>query len=585
MIRYDIMSRGETIKAFILGSALGFITFAFVYGFRIVNCFDDAWLLNGGDLSQHYLGWCLYRNSEWTFPIGLTPEYVWPYKISFMYADVIPLCAVFFKLLSPLLPETFQYFGIWGLICYILQGGLAAVLLHRFIPSAWLSGIFSLFFVFGFQLMYRMFTHTALGAQWILLLAFILLFSKDLLPNRIAWRWIWGLMGALCVWIHGYFVPMVFLIMLTALYQYWWKTGEKKECLFLIVCYVFNVFASMWILGAFSLPLAAWATNLGVFGANLDTFFNPILPPASQNPILLPESRFMPMYPVVDGQQEGYAYLGLGGIILVLAAFLKTFWESLRGEGICVGYAPLVVLCLVCMILAIFPKVSWHDNVIFQVHYPHLIESVLSIFRCSGRFIWIPAYMLLLFSLVKLAGRQKENMCQKVGIVVSLFLLALQVADFSPAVRNIHQNIYDGLGRYYIARHDGKEFHATGEGRGMLNGFEIVNELMKKHKYVAYTDCHYDKVDYSMVISYYAYKNKVKLKLFYLNRMPMGHIMAEQDVLQSELRAGTPREDTLYVIFDKEEFEQYKGLNYYDINGLLLGSKHALGDRIVERES
>ncbi|WP_139283566.1 DUF6311 domain-containing protein [Selenomonas sp. KH1T6] len=553
------------------------LSFFFIYGTKILDVCDDNWLLNGGDLSQHYLGWCLYRSSPWTFPLGLTPEYAWPHEISAMYADVIPACAVFFKMMSPLLPETFQYLGLWGLLCYVLQGGLAAVLLRRFIPSLWLSGAFSLFFVFASQLMYRMYTHTALGSQWILLLAFIFLFCKDWLAGKNIWRLVWGAMGALCVGVHGYFVPMVFLIMLAALYMHWWKAGEKKECFFLMGCYVASVFASMWILGAFSLPLAAGAASLGVFGANLDAFFNPVLPAPSQNPILLPQSEFMPVHPVVDGQQEGYSYLGLGGILLVTVAFFMAAWGKFKGERLCGDYAPVAFLCLICMMMAVFPKVAFHETVLFQVHYPDLMNRVLSVFRCSGRFIWIPAYLLLLFSLAKVTGIQGKGVWRKAGIVMAFLLLAVQLADFSPAIKNIHCNIYDGLGRYARAAQAGQDFQATGEGRGMLKDFEIVDEMMKKHKYVAYTDCRYDKADYSLMLSYYAYKNNVKLKEFYLARMPMEQLLAEQEVLQRELRSGRPREDTLYVIADRKEFELYEGLNCYEINGVLLGSKQPLG--------
>lgn len=47
--------------------------------------------------------------------------------VSVLYTDSIPLFAIFFKALSPLLPETFQYFGLFGLMCYMLNGGFAGI--------------------------------------------------------------------------------------------------------------------------------------------------------------------------------------------------------------------------------------------------------------------------------------------------------------------------------------------------------------------------------------------------------------------------------------------------------------------------
>ena len=559
------MGRRGNIGPFLGGSAFGILAFCIIYGVKILDVRYDAWLLTGGDLTQHYLGWCLYRSSPWTFPIGLTSEFAWPYEISVMYADVIPVCAVFFKLLSPLLPDTFQYFGIWGLLCYALQGGLASVLLHRFIPQVWLGSMLSLFFIVGYQIMYRMFGHTAFGAQWILLLSLIFLFNRDLFGSKRAWRIALGATGALCVFVHGYFVPMVFFIMLTALYMHWWKAGEKKECFLLIGAYAFSVIASMWILGAFSLHVAANATDYGTYGANLDAFFNPILPTMS---------RFMPSYHISPGQLDGYAYLGLGGIILVLAAFLRICWEKIRGKQVCGAYAPMLLLWFGCMLMAVFQNVAFHDTIVFHVHYPDWMTRVLSIFRGNGRFIWIPTYLLLLLAIVKTAGMQGKILGLKIGSIMVCLMLMLQMVDFSTQVRNLHRNIYDGIGRYYQAALDGKETHPTGKGRELLDDYDVIDDLMKKYDYVAYTDYNYVyKTDHSLMISWYEYKNKVKMNAFYLARMPDSQLQAEQKVLVNELKAGRPREDTLYVIADRDAARQYEGRSFYEVNGLLLGSK------------
>ena len=79
---------------------LGALCFITVYGIRVLNpCYVD-WLLNRGDLTQHYLGWCFFRESDWTFPIGLTNRLAYPDYSSVIYTDSIPLFAVFFKLLG-----------------------------------------------------------------------------------------------------------------------------------------------------------------------------------------------------------------------------------------------------------------------------------------------------------------------------------------------------------------------------------------------------------------------------------------------------------------------------------------------------
>ena len=113
----------DTKLYFGIGAAVGFVLFLIVYGFRVLDFTYDGWLLTGKDLQQHYLGWKFFRKSPWTFPLGMHDSFTVPDSVSVLYTDSIPLFALFFKLLSPILPETFQYFGLFGLMCYILNGG------------------------------------------------------------------------------------------------------------------------------------------------------------------------------------------------------------------------------------------------------------------------------------------------------------------------------------------------------------------------------------------------------------------------------------------------------------------------------
>ena len=106
---------------FLAGCILGMIIFMLIYGVKIINPAYEEWIYQkSGDINQHYIGWQFYRKSDWSFPIGLI-EGLSEQKVSMMYTDSIPLFAVFFKILSPLLPETFQYMGLWGVFCFSLE--------------------------------------------------------------------------------------------------------------------------------------------------------------------------------------------------------------------------------------------------------------------------------------------------------------------------------------------------------------------------------------------------------------------------------------------------------------------------------
>ena len=51
---------------------LGGAIFLAIYGVRILDPTYDDWLLQGGDMTQHYIGWMYFRRSDWHFPIGMT---------------------------------------------------------------------------------------------------------------------------------------------------------------------------------------------------------------------------------------------------------------------------------------------------------------------------------------------------------------------------------------------------------------------------------------------------------------------------------------------------------------------------------
>ena len=84
------------------------------------------------DVIQHYTGWLYFRASGRAFPLGIARNMGWPDGVYVGLSDSIPLFAILFKVLSPLLPATFQYFGLWAFLCSVMQGACAALLLSLF---------------------------------------------------------------------------------------------------------------------------------------------------------------------------------------------------------------------------------------------------------------------------------------------------------------------------------------------------------------------------------------------------------------------------------------------------------------------
>ena len=100
-------NKSDKKTAFFAGATIGLIIFRRIYGFGCVNVTNDAFLINGyleKDIAQHYAGWMLFRNSDWTFPLGVGKNIAYPYGTAVSYTDSIPIFAVFFKIFRNCLP-------------------------------------------------------------------------------------------------------------------------------------------------------------------------------------------------------------------------------------------------------------------------------------------------------------------------------------------------------------------------------------------------------------------------------------------------------------------------------------------------
>ena len=363
---------------FWLGGLLAALTFVVIFGWRVLIPTYDDWLLfsrDGVDNMQHYQGWVAYRGSAWHFPIGLIDGILYPEKISVIYTDSVPLFAFIFKLLSPVLPETFQYFGWFGLLCAFLIGGYASCFIYSFTGQRVYSVICSLFFSTSFVFLHRMFYHTALSAQWIVVAALYLwlvcpydtykrkeyytyaagedgigrvpmrswqrdydrAFCAGYNPGFDARRvTLWSLLSVTALLTEAYFLPMVWGIMTCDILQYSLKKSSeggkenartiafiKEFFLTAIKCMLPAAVLTVligWVFGLFYGEVDATGLGLGVYTFNLINFINPFW-----------MSSVIPWLPSDFFQYEGLAYLGIG--VLCMIAVIAGFFIVEKYQG------------------------------------------------------------------------------------------------------------------------------------------------------------------------------------------------------------------------------------------------------------
>lgn len=424
MIKNMRKQRSVWIAAF-----LGMLLFLAIYGIRVLNPEYTLWLYSAGsDLTQHYLGWMAFRNSDWTFPIGLTDQLSYPEKISIVFTDSIPLFAVTFKLLGSVsyrlfscsLPENFQYFGWWGILTFILNGAFSARILQKYLKNDLQVVMGSVFFILSFQVLHRMFFHTALAAHWIIFLSmYPMIYRNEISRKKKAL--VWGLTGFLCGSVHLYFLAMCGLVFIGFVIL---DFGEEKklsvirrvgvESMYFLLFLLATVL-TVYILGGFAGNFTSYAGGLGRGSFNLNGFIN------AQG-----KSELVSSLPVRPGQYEGFAYLGAGIMFLLLAVLIENMKDYRRQRiyktRMFVGGA---VVFAAAVIVALSPCITWGETVLFEIPVHGWVERLWATFRSTGRIIWVCVYLLFLFALCA----DYKSISPKKKTILIMAGLCIQLAD------------------------------------------------------------------------------------------------------------------------------------------------------------
>lgn len=433
----------KCFNIFVYGGLIGGLLFIILYGFKILNPSYLDWTYQGGDLVQHQLGWEAFRNSRWNFPIGLHDGLIYPNKISVIYTDSIPIFAIIFKCFSSVLPINFQYMGIYGLLCFILHGGFSALLVHKFINNIFISLISVPLFIYNSVLIYRMFAHTALASQWIILAAWCIWIYKDRFMSYKKLVLLWSILMFLAPCIHMYFVPMLGLMLLFFCMFYYYQTKKLRHALMIFIVPCILAILVIYVLGAFyNMGGDTLGLDCDIFTVNLNNFINPISVDHSGR-----VSLFLKPLQAHFGAYEGRCYLGLGLIISLIYIVFYNIYSYIKhhDKKSYISLHPMrffiLLVCIVLFILSLGLTVRLGaTSAVTKIWYPMFIIKILSIYRCLGRFIWPVYYMIFLYVIKK----YKEIMKSKINFIICITLLVLiNILDHSGMLIDYH--------KYYVS--------------------------------------------------------------------------------------------------------------------------------------
>ena len=371
-------------------------------------------MLWGSDRTPDFLAWEFYRNTPWQFPFGIIENYSYPNVTSVGLTGSIPALAIPFKLLNPILPEVFQYFGLWLFSCYLLQGLFAVKLLKTLhVENLFYLVVGASFFVIAPVLLDRT-DHMNLCSHWLILAGFWIY-----LDDRLSiWKKVGYSMGLILFSAldHPYLILFTLALGFGILCKEFFFTKKLKLLPFLLI----NVFNVALVLGVYyavgNFVISSDSTTgwgYGFYSANLNGFFNS-----------LDKCKLFPIIPMAqDGQYEGYAYLGFGIFLLFIFLFYKRYKIKVSKS-----LYPLLAICVALFIFSLSNKVTFfHKSITLPL--PDILERVGNIFRATGRFVWTLYYLFFLVAIVWLARLEIPNKTKNIVILVAFLV---QILDVSP---------------------------------------------------------------------------------------------------------------------------------------------------------
>ncbi len=572
-----IINRNREI---ILCALLGAAVFVYIYGVHVLDPGYTDWLLTSedGDLTQHYLGWKFYRHAPWRFPFGMIDTMAYPNETSVIFTDSIPWFAFLFKIFRFLLPARFQYFGWFGIICFMLQGGIGAKLVKKYVDSAFGIVAGGMFFVLSPVFIDRMYWMTALAGHFLCLLGLMfIVYYEPVYQNTKKAVIGWGILGMLCGGIHLYFLPMCGVILLGFVLLDAVKGKKKWKALLPLASYLAAAVVTVFLFGGFASGMKAGNDGLGYYSFNLDGFWNP-----------QGWSRYWKDMPCTDSQYEGFGYLGLGLLVLCLWAMVlwiggwlerkdgaaeqengAEFAQPARQVGEEGNWCQRHIQGMVWVLIGILTLaasashvVMYGEKVLFELPLPSMLYKIWSVFRASGRLIWPLVYLLVLGAVC--AGRRQTG--RRTAELALAVCLILQFADLRGMLAE-KNGIYNQRKAYQTL--------LPAEGWAVIGNETDVEHICFVSDMVG---------ERKMLFSFGDYASDYGLTLsnFYFARSLEGKEIEARDRALAECAP-----DTLFVFFqnEKQKCLAYP-LNYYEMDGLVVGCSELLGglEPISEKE-
>ena len=443
------MDSGTTsrLPCYACGAAVGLLLALATLPLDFIGGNHGFWEQPKHDFYAYTVAWNYFIQDDWRLPLLDVPAMGYPEGGNLIYSDALPIAQIGSKAVHSALGLAVNPLGWWILLTYLLQGAMAARVVRAAgvrSPLGWIAA--AILATATVPFMTRIF-HVALSSHFLILWA-LALYLENTRDRRFT-ALEHAFLSTLTLLTSAYLFVMVGVLQTVTVAVLWSRNALTRRNVGAIAAGMAAVLAAGLLIGYGRFLVDPGSMRAGGFGI------------LSWNPaslVLAPDSHwdYVAAFPriVRSEQGEGESYIGLGALIVVAVILIARPRQAISA----IARHRLFSLVLGLFLLyAISNRVFLGPHLILEVPLPDAAERLVSFFRASARFVWVPMYALVLLSLsalLKWCPKALAIPVVLVAIVAQLSEARSTVLKFRPQLATPWEDRLDvGQFRRWLSRH------------------------------------------------------------------------------------------------------------------------------------
>jgi hypothetical protein len=489
-------------------------------GFGLIDPRKNGWLSDGDGTSE--ISWEFFRRTPLIqFPLGVNPDYGLEISSSVALDGQIPLLSLLLHPFSNFLPERFQYFGLFLIITFALNYMVAKkIFLHLKLSN--IQAIISSVILASSPVILNRFivnTHYSLTSGWIIFLGILLILRKDLRFSS------WIYVFILSVLIHMYYFPFLIVIYLLSIIIDSPNWNIRYQNLKSLMYVLIATGLIMYLVGYFYGRASSKDVGYGFFRSTLASLFD-----SSGWSILLPD------LPETEGSYEGFAFLGIPTLFIIIVNILLT--KKPKRLKIDSTFVSLWAASIILFLFSLSNNIAFSNKEIFSIPIFENLSFITSTFRSTGRFSWLIVFIIMIYSIYVLSQRIQSKF---LTIILSVALV-IGIFDYYPK----------------ITSEKSRKFQLTYNSKLTNAAWNSISECYTKIRVYPPTpdvDNYFDFVNIAL-------SQEIAINTGRWGRINQAAVLSSYDLMHKEFKTGKYREDSFYVFTNAEyvspEYVEYQ---------------------------